>query len=191
MARVVAIAALGYLVLHFGLYALQRHTLLPLQTTLIGDLAPALLVLPQHGLRVLCAWYFGAWSIPIMAPTALVIFALHLSDPIYDPTSPAYLAVWATFLLSAPLSFYLLKACLAQPDNHMSVEWRMIMLSGLLSGMINVMALGLLQPPSAEGQEIMIWLVTKLTGYTLGVFVLLLAILLALRLTKRALHRIG
>lgn len=191
MAQLFAIAALGYLLLHFGFYTLQTRALLPLQTTLIGDLAPALLVFPIHGLRVLCAWYFGLWSVVIMTPTALVLFALRVLEPGYDPFTLPHLAMMATYLFSAPVSFCLIRACLARPSDHMAVEWRVIMLTGLLSGLINVMVVGLVNPPSPDGREMMFWLLAKLVGYMAGVFTLLLLLLLVLRVTKRAVRRIG
>jgi hypothetical protein len=189
MVRVIAIAALCYLILHFALHALQIHAIQPLQYALIRDLAPVLLVFPIHGLRVLCAWYFGLWSVVIMAPTALLLFAMHLIDPGHDPLSLTHLAIKATFLFSAPASFWIIRACLARPDDHMALEWRVIMLVGLLSGLINVLVIGLLQPPSADGQEIMVWLLSMLVGYMAGVFLLLLLILMALRVTKRVIRR--
>lgn len=189
MLRVIAIASLSYLILHFGFSALQTHALQPLQQSLIGDLAPALLVFPVHGLRVLCAWYFGLWSVAIMAPTALVLVALRLIEPGHDPLSLTDLAIKATLLFSAPASFCIIRACLVRPDDHMALEWRVIMLVGLLSGLINVLVIGLLQPPSADGQEIMVWLLSMLLGYMAGVFLLLLLILLALRVTNRVIRR--
>lgn len=191
MARMLAIAAPCYLILHFGFYAIQVHALLPLQTALIGNLAPVLLVFPIHGLRVLCAWYFGLWSVVIMAPTALVLFTMRLVEPGFDPMNLPYLILVATYLLSAPVSFCIIRACLARPDDHMAVEWRVIMLTGLLSGLINVMIVGLLYPPSEDGREMMIWLIARLTGYMAGVFALLLLLLMALRLTNHAVRRFG
>lgn len=191
MAKMLAIAALCYLILHFGFYAIQVHALMPLQHALIGTLAPALLVFPVHGLRVLCAWYFGLWSIVIMAPTALILFTMRLVEPEFDPLNLPYLILVATFLLSAPVSFCIVRACLARPDDHMGVEWRVIMLTGLLSGLINVMIVGLLYPPSEDGRELMLWLIARLTGYMTGVFALLLLLLMALRITKHAIRRMG
>ena len=186
MVRFLAVASLCYLALHFGFQAIQRHAMLPLQHALIGNAAPALLVFPIHGLRVMCAWLFGPWSIAIMTPTALAIFAMHVSAPNVDPISVNYLLMAVTYLLSAPLSFCLVRFCLARPDEQMALEWRVIMLTGLLSGLINVMVYGLLFPPSPEGQAMMLWLITKLVGYMTGVFAVLLLLLMVLRLTRRA-----
>lgn len=191
MARLLAIASLCYVILHFGFYGVQVHMLWPLQTALIGDLAPALLVFPLHGLRVLCAWYFGMWSVVVMMPTAIVLFIMRIYDPGWDPFSLTYFIIVATYLLSAPISFCIIKSCLARPDDHMGFEWRVIMLTGLLSGLINVVIIGLLNPSYLEEIPIMHWLLARLIGDIAGVFFLLLLVLLALRLTNRALRRFG
>lgn len=191
MLGVLAIASLCYLVLHFAFYWVQFSALLPLQQALIGDLAPALLVFPIHGLRVLCAWAFGLWSIVIMAPTALAIVATHHFLMGYDTTSLAYVIMALTYLTSAPLSFHLIKTCLGKTDDHMAVEWRVIMLTGFLSGLINVMVAGLLLPYSSDGRDMMLWLLAKLVGYMSGIFVLLLLILMALRVARHAVQRVN
>ena len=173
--------ALGYLCAHFALYYLQKDVLTPLQTLLIPGGLSVLLVAPLHGLRVVTAWYLGFWAIPVMLPTAAVIVLMNWTR-MGDTTTTIWLSLLAlVYIVSAPFAFCLLRSCLGPQGHPRNFEWRMIMLAGFISAVVNILAAGLYNPQGFDPRETILWLSTRLTSYILGVFVTLLAMLMALR----------
>lgn len=173
--------ALGYLCAHFALYFLQKDVLTPLQSLLIPGGLTVLLVMPLHGLRVVTAWHMGFWAIPVMLPTAGAIVLANWNR-LGDPTTTMWLSLLAlVYIVSAPFAFWLLRLCLGPQGHPRGFEWRIIMLAGFISAVVNLLALGLYNPQGFEPRDAMIWLSTRLASYMLGLFVTLLAMLTAMR----------
>lgn len=173
--------ALAYMCAHFALYFLQKDVLTPLQNLLIPGGLTVLLVAPLHGLRVVTAWYLGFWAIPVMLPTsAAIIFANW--NRLGDPTTAMWLSVLAiVYVVSAPFAFWLLRLCLGPQGHPRTFEWRMIMLAGFISAVVNILAAGLYNPQGFDPRETILWLSTRLTSYMLGLFVTLITLMMVMR----------
>lgn len=179
--RALFLAMIAYFFLHWLIFFTQAFVLRPLQSAVLKDCCTVLLVVPLHGLRVLFAWYFGLWSLLIMAPTAavLLIYFWSLSDFAY--LNPWIFLVAGVYMASALLAFKLLKLCLGPRGHPCDLEWRMIMLAGLISALLNVLAEGLFNPPDVAAREALIWMSMRLFSYINGLLLILLLLLAVLR----------
>lgn len=182
-------AAIVYLFLHWLLVFIQHEILWPFRCV-IAPSGPSVLILsPIHGIRVLFAWYFGYWSLVVMMPTAITILFFVAYTEGFQSIDPWILAISAVYMLSAIVAFKLLELCLGPRGNPKRVEWRMIMLAGLVSGIMNVMAHGLYSPPDLDAHAAFVWLGLWLFSYVSGLFVILLMLLISLRMLGAVLYR--
>ena len=179
--RAVLFAMIIYFCLHWLIFFTQALVLRPLQSALLNDCCTVLLVTPLHGLRVLFAWYFGFWSLLIMAPTAAVLLLYFWSLSDFSYLNPWIFLVAAVYMVSALLAFKLLKLCLGPRGHPRDLEWRMIMLAGLISALMNVLTEGLFNPPDVPARETLIWMSMRLFSYISGLFMILLLLLALLR----------
>lgn len=179
--RALFLAMIAYFCLHWLVFFTQAFVLRPLQFAVLKDCCEVLLVTPLHGLRVLFAWYFGLWSLLIMAPTAAVLLLYFWSLSGFLYLNPWIFLVAGIYMISALAAFKLLKLCLGPRGHPRDLEWRMIMLAGLISALLNVLAEGLFNPPDAAAREALIWMSMRLFSYVSGLLVTLLLLLAVLR----------
>lgn len=186
--RLLAAAALLFLVAHQACWWLQTEGLLPLQAAL-GIAAPFPLIDLQHGLRTLAAWFFGLASVIVMLPAALIVHASYWQGggPAALPVS--FHATWLTYLLSAPAAFALLRLTFGAQGHPQRFEWRMILLAGFISAFVNAASYGLAAPSDRDSRETVAWLLGLLMAQGLGVLAVLLGMVGLLRLLRRQLSR--
>ena len=70
---------------------------------------------------------------------------------------------------------------LLKVGSHRNFEWRMIMLAGFISAVVNILAAGLYNPQGFDPRETILWLSTRLTSYMLGLFVTLVTLMMVIR----------
>lgn len=178
--RLLAWGAVLFLVFSLIVQVLVRQVLRPLDVWLGFGLDYPLIDL-QHGLRILYAWFFGLWSIVAMLPATVVIYITFALGLGVAYLSPGFNLVAATYLLSGPAAFALLRLCLGPSGHPTRPEWRMILLAGFLSSLGNALALGLFRDPPLSARETLVWVVGVSTTQVLGVAVVLAALIPMLR----------
>jgi hypothetical protein len=163
-------------------FLVQNFVVFPLQAAIFPALTfPVVSFL--HGVRVIAAWQFGWWSMALLAPNAgilaLVLMAGYEATVVFEPT--AFILLSLIFLASAPLSFSLLNWAYPVPADPGRFEWRRVIVAGILSATINVLAQTALFPPTVEVPQAILGMVLFLGTMVLGLFCTLLVLLLVLR----------
>lgn len=184
----IAAGAVLFLLLHRLAWALQTQVMRPLQEA-AGIVLPYALIDLAHGLRILFAWFFGVWSLIVLLPATLWIYADAVRINGIGHLTAGFHLVAVTYLLSGPAAFALLRLALGEAGHPVRLEWRMILLAGLLSAFLNAVAYGLLRPPDADARDTLIWLLAVILSQGFGVLAVLLGLLWALRALGRTLRR--
>ena len=185
--RVVGIAALVFLGVFIVTFNLQVSALHQLQKALVADALPYVMVAPLHGVRILAAWFFGWWSVVVLAPSAAYFYWVMRDQMAFD--AGVHL-VSLIHLCSGPLAFSLLRLALGSPDRPMRFEWRCIMLAGMISALVNAFALGFYLAPELDSRSLLLWVIGRVVASMLGLLLVLLASLAALRALKLHLKRL-
>lgn len=172
--------AVVFLVLSLGVQILVRQVLRPLDLWLGFGLDYPLIDL-QHGLRILYAWFFGLWSVVAMLPATVVIYLTFVLGLGVAYLTPGFNLVAATYLLSGPAAFGLLRLCLGPSGHPARPEWRIILLAGFLSSLCNALALGLFRAPPLSARETLVWVVGVSGTQVLGLAVVLVCLVPMLR----------
>lgn len=118
---------------------------LPLQGAIFPNLGTlAALIMPIHGIRVLCAWMYGWWSVIYLfvsnIATALFYWLIASNAPHIEFTSERLMA-WALVSVVAIISFSALKltgleiTSIKEKINNKT--WRQLILVAIISSVLN------------------------------------------------------
>jgi hypothetical protein len=152
-----------------------------LQTAIIGAAVPFEIVNLVHGVRILTAWMFGWWSIAVLLPATVFVYAINVSQRGWDAIDASFHIVVIGFLVSGPLAFHVIGLVLPERHRRSRFEWRVLLLAGFLSAVFNSVVYGLVlipyDPPSAG----LAWFAGHVVSQMLGLTVLLGIAMLFLR----------
>ena len=114
---------------------------LPLQGNIFPDLGPfAALIFPIHGIRVLCAWMYGWWSVIYLfvayIVTALLYELIALDTPYVELTSEGLMSC-ALVSVTAIFSLKALKLVGLEAEKINTKSWRQLILVAVISSVLN------------------------------------------------------
>lgn len=170
-------------------FAVSRHLIYPLQLLAMPAAAlPVAVIFLPHAVRVIGAWLYGWASVAYILPG---IIAKNLVEMPMGVADLRTLVMIGFLLISAPLCFSIMACAFDAParESRSRMNWRMILIVGLLSAMMNALAVVLAQLPRLTYQDISHLLFRTLLGNMLGLVCGLLIALLAFRLFEWRLAR--
>jgi hypothetical protein len=185
--KIVGISSMVFFGIYVVTFNLQFSGLQQLQKALVSDALPFVLIAPLHGVRMMAAWFFGWWSIVVLGPSAAYFYVVSSATVTFDV---GFHLLVLTYLCSGPLAFSLLRLVLGGAARPMRLEWRYIMLAGGISAVVNAIALGFYLAPDLDGQLMLLWVIGRVIASMLGLMLVLLATLGALRMLKMQLERV-
>ncbi len=175
-------AAAGFIcVVYVLVYWTQNGPVRLLQTAIVGDVLPFEVINLVHGVRILTAWIFGWWSIAVLLPATVFVYATGVAQGGWGVIDIGFHAVAVTYLVSGPLAFHVMALVLPERHRRSRFEWRVLLLAGFLSAVLNSIVYGLVlipyDPPSAG----LAWFAGHVVSQLLGLAFLLWAAMVFLR----------
>ena len=161
------------------------EVVLPMQSLLVPNLGTfAALIFPIHGVRVLCAWMFGWWSVPylFLANVLMALFyALIAKETPYLEFSSERLMSWALVSVVALIAIELFKSAGMHIGKGVTQigrdTWRQLLLIGFVSSVLNSIGHSLIfsgQIIESGQSNVMIGYLVGDTSGTLACFFILL-----------------
>ena len=165
---------------------------LPLQGAIFPNLGTlAALIMPIHGIRVLCAWMFGWWSVIYLfvsnIATALFYWLIASNAPHIEFTSERLMA-WALVSVVAIISFSALTltgleiTSIKEKINNKT--WRQLILVAIISSVLNSLGHTFI----FSGQFVVVGernaILTYIIGDTLGTVVCFAVLILLFRFVR-------
>ncbi len=184
--RIIATATLVATVAYILLHQVQSELIMPLQKSLLGlTWATFPIIVLAHGLRVLVAWMYGWYSVPILLPALVYVIIMRFGfawPPIEN------LIAYGLVLISAPLTISVLGlfGIAAREVQNTRTWWRAILLVGILSSMINSIAVHALIPFNGTVQQAMFSLMIGIVSGVAGLAVVALGLLVVFRRPDRS-----
>jgi len=166
---------------YFVSFLAVMYIIQPLQTNLLPSLGNwTSLIFLAHGVRVIFIWLFGAYGLlPLFI--AQIITGLILFHPTPDIQLLHYvlasgvgaLAPWLAFEVSrlSGRSFY--------AEDNDQVNWRILVLIGLISSGFNSLGNGLIYSNLIASEQHLLLVLTNSIGDTMGTVIMLFLLLLA------------
>lgn len=182
-----AIIAIALMAAFWLAFAVQTYFILPAQRLFFPESTIAFVSL-LHGVRIIAAWQFGWLSVVLLGPNAALL-AILLSSGLQTMLTfdfMPFVALSLIYLASGPLSFSLLHWADIGSGKNSFLDWRRVMIAGLFSSVINVKAQTWLFPPDLDLSLAIVQMVFFSLTMVFGVFCVLLALLLLLRLVPRS-----
>lgn len=160
---------------------ISSHVVYPIQTQVLTeiDLQATLVFLP-HGVKIVAAWVFGWRALAYLLPA--LAFRIFTGGSIDIPR--AEFALLATFLMaSAPLSFSVMRAFGIDVigDRFLSMNWRVLLFVGLVSSVMNAVAIHVIAFHELPAQEHLPGMLRVVAGDMVGLFVVLTMLMMASR----------
>ena len=178
--RVLVPSTIVFLILYVLAYLVQVRAIGGLQRSVFDDSISFTVLQLLHGVRVIAAWTFGWWSILMLLPcVGFIYLTLHMAGL---PITTERYVVSAVHIVSAPVCFAILRIVLPEDDRRSTREWRVVMLAGTLSAVFNALALGFYFTPDVTTRQAFVWLAGLIVAQIAGLFVVLLAFRLGLRI---------
>ena len=178
--RVLVPSTIVFLILYVLAYLVQVRAIGGLQRSVFDDSISFTVLQLLHGVRVIAAWIFGWWSILMLLPcVGFIYLTLHMAGL---PITTERYVVSAVHIVSAPVCFAILRIVLPEDDRRSTREWRVVMLAGTLSAVFNALALGFYFTPDVTTRQAFVWLAGLIVAQIAGLFVVLLAFRLGLRI---------
>ena len=174
---------------YFVLYVISHLPLAWGHRLLFPDTPYALLIFLPAGLRLISTWYFGARAIVPLFVGSLVTLWWY-GHPVPD-TALAQAMIGATvafvsFELFRLCGFNLYASAAIQTEQLIQPHWRNLYLVGLFSSMINGLLSGVLFHGHLEQANFVPFVVMYIAGDMIGILVVLLVLMAALRMVKTA-----
>ena len=165
---------------------------LPLQGAIFPNLGTlAALIMPIHGIRVLCAWLYGWWSVVYLfisnVATALFYWLIASNAPHIEFTSERLMA-WALVSVVAIISFRAVKltgleiTSIKEKINNKT--WRQLILVAIISSVLNSLGHTFI----FSGQFVVVGernaILTYIVGDTLGTVVCFAVLIVLFRFVR-------
>jgi hypothetical protein len=176
-----SLAALAACALYVAVYWAQNVPLAILQVALLGALVPFDVVNLVHGVRMVTAWMFGWWSVVVLLPATLFIYGLRIADGGLGSIPPSFHIVALVYLMSGPLALHVMGLVLPERHRSSRFEWRVLLMAGFLSAVVNSVVYGTLRMPYDPPSAGLVWFAGHVTSQILGLMVCLVALTLLLR----------
>ena len=165
---------------------------LPLQGAIFPNLGTlAALIMPIHGIRVLCAWMFGWWSVIYLfvsnIATALFYWLIASNAPHIEFTSERLMA-WALVSVVAIISFSALTltgleiTSIKEKINNKT--WRQLILVAIISSVLNSLGHTFIFSGQFVGVGERNAILTYIIGDTLGTVVCFAVLILLFRFVR-------
>jgi hypothetical protein len=145
----------------------------------------AALIFPLHGVRVISAWLFGAWSIPYLFIANIIMHFVLTPDA--DFTLKSFFA-WSLVSTVAWFTFEAFRVAginLYQSMNSISTyTWRRLMLVAFVSSIINSLGHNVIFAGDIIPENSLQTMFAFMVGDTLGTFVCFFVLLICFRLMR-------